>query len=89
MGATSKVFASTVTYPFQVIKTRLQQRHLDTGAVLQSTQRYRGVVDCVAKTWRQEGFYGFFKGSIPNALRVAPASAVTFVVYEETLRLFR
>lgn len=30
---------------------------------------------------------GLYKGLVPNALRVAPQSAITFLVYESVLRL--
>ena len=37
--------------------------------------------------FRNEGFRGFFKGAIPNILRVAPSAALTLLVYEECLKL--
>lgn len=36
---------------------------------------------------QREGLGGFYKGLVPNALRVAPQSAITFLVYESVLRL--
>lgn len=36
---------------------------------------------------RNEGIRGFYKGIGPSLLRVVPASAITFVVYERTLRV--
>lgn len=90
MGAASKIIASTVTYPIQVIKSRLQQRKQTTeitatGEVRIVKREYHGVVDCAIKIWKHEGMLGFFKGTIPNALRVAPSAAITFVVYENVL----
>lgn len=87
MGAVSKMIASTSTYPLQVIKARLQQRsqsvELTEGGELAVVRReYRGVADCVGRIWRNEGAVGFFKGCIPNAIRVAPSAAITFVTYE-------
>lgn len=87
MGAVSKILASTATYPVQLIKSRLQQRsqtvELSSSGDVQIVNRhYRGVVDCAGKIWKNEGLLGFFKGSVANALRVAPSSAITFVVYE-------
>lgn len=34
--------------------------------------------------WSIEGVKGFYKGIVPNLLRVTPACAITFVVYENT-----
>lgn len=38
---------------------------------------------------RSEGALGFFRGVIPNSLKVAPSAALTFLVYEEVLKLMR
>jgi len=84
IGGTSKIVASTATYPYQVVKARLQQREAPGGL---AAPRYSGMLDCVAKTWRLEGGLGFFRGVVPNALKVAPSAALTFVVYEEVLKL--
>lgn len=94
MGGISKIIASTTTYPLQVIKARLQQRSQaveisNEGEVLVSKRDYKGVIDCTRQILRREGIYGFFKGNIPNAVRVAPSAAITFVVYESVMDLFR
>ena len=87
MGAMSKIVATTVTYPLQVIKSRLQQRSQTTelsltGEVEIVKRQYNGVIDCIRRIWVNEGIIGFFKGCLPNAIRVAPSAAITFVVYE-------
>ena len=83
LGGFSKIVAASVTYPYQVVKSRLQQRGELTN------YRYSGVFNCIERTAREEGFRGFFRGLLPTALRVAPASALTFVVYEETLKMVK
>ncbi|KAL3812098.1 hypothetical protein ACHAXA_009433 [Cyclostephanos tholiformis] len=91
MGAMSKIVASTATYPLQVMKARLQQRSQaieiseTTGEIVITKREYTGVIDCTKKIWRNEGIYGFFKGCVTNAIRVAPSAAVTFVTYEFVL----
>ena len=49
---------------------------------------YGGVISTITKMWQHEGAASFFKGVIPNALRVAPGSAITFLVYESVLDFF-
>lgn len=95
-GILSKVVASTLTYPYQVIKSRLQQRGvlrtvaLDTGEVITVAEaKYKGLIDCAIQIQRHEGVKGFFRGLIPNCIKVAPGAAVTFVVYEESLKLIQ
>lgn len=90
IGAIAKITASTVTYPLQVAKSRIQQRSealelTHEGNVRVVQRNYAGLIDTFRKIARTEGIVGMFKGCIPNALRVAPSAAVTFVTYELTM----
>jgi solute carrier family 25 (mitochondrial phosphate transporter), member 23/24/25/41 len=38
--------------------------------------------DVIRKTLRREGFWGFYKGLVPNILKVVPAASITYLVYE-------
>ncbi|KAF9582157.1 hypothetical protein BGW38_000571 [Lunasporangiospora selenospora] len=82
MAASSKVAATVATYPYQVLRSRLQMMSTpqpNGGAV---TTPYTGVMDCVRKIKRAEGFLGFYKGVAPNVIRVLPGTCITFLVYE-------
>jgi solute carrier family 25 folate transporter 32 len=94
IGAISKMVASTVTYPFQVVKSRMQQPsnsiELTSSGDVRVVQRdYKGLFATIHKIWKREGLPGFFKGAIPNALRVAPSAAVTFLVYETVMDVLK
>lgn len=71
-AAVSKLIAAVATYPYQVVRLRLQSQE----------KIYRTSLECIAKTWRFEGWRGFYKGLASNLLRVTPATMITFVTYE-------
>ncbi|KAH8725411.1 copper amine oxidase [Phaeosphaeriaceae sp. PMI808] len=76
MSGGSKLLAGAITYPYQPIRARMQQYN--------AAQHYSGLVDVLRKTYTNEGLLAFYKGVIPNTLRVIPTTIVTFVVYENT-----
>lgn len=65
-----------MTYPLQVIKARMQQRteslELTSDGELNAVKReYSGMISTIRKMLKQEGARSFWKGLIPNAIRVA------------------
>ncbi|CAJ1942467.1 unnamed protein product [Sphenostylis stenocarpa] len=84
LGATSKLAAILLTYPFQVMRSRLQQRPGGDGV-----PRYMDTWHVVKETARFEGVRGFYKGITANLLKNAPASSITFIVYENVIKLLK
>ncbi|PWN48073.1 mitochondrial carrier [Violaceomyces palustris] len=74
MSGSSKVAAILLTYPYQVIRSRIQNHA--------TSHIYPDIPTCVRLTWTQEGFRAFYKGLVPNLVRIIPGTCVTFVVYE-------
>jgi solute carrier family 25 (mitochondrial folate transporter), member 32 len=75
LSTVSKLVAGAATYPYQVIRSRLQNFNADE-------QYGRGIRGVVRSTWAHEGLRGFYRGIIPGVVRVMPATWVTFLVYE-------
>ncbi|XP_076282880.1 solute carrier family 25 member 32 [Lasioglossum baleicum] len=71
-AAVSKLIAAASTYPYQVVRARLQDHH----------HNYSGSAECVRLIWRHERWRGFYKGLSANLTRVTPATMITFVTYE-------
>ncbi|KAK2974691.1 hypothetical protein RJ640_021906 [Escallonia rubra] len=74
----SKVVASVITYPHEVIRSRLQEQ----GQIRNSETHYSGVVDCIKKVFRKEGLPGFYRGCATNLIRTTPSAIITFTSYE-------
>ncbi|KAI9257998.1 mitochondrial carrier domain-containing protein [Phascolomyces articulosus] len=81
MAASSKVVATVTTYPYQVLRSRLQDRS--------TRDAYKGVIDCITKIHAAEGYIGFYKGLAPNIIRVLPGTCITFLVYENLTQYFK
>ncbi|SPO00618.1 probable FAD carrier protein FLX1 [Cephalotrichum gorgonifer] len=71
----AKLVAGLVTYPQQVLRSRLQTYDADA-------QFGRGIVNVVRRIWWEEGLRGFYRGITTGVVRVMPATWVTFLVYE-------
>lgn len=78
VGACAKMFASVMSYPYQVIRARLQiQRERDPAA-----RKYRSALHALRSIIARESVFGLYKGLVPTILRVTPGACVTFAVYE-------
>eukprot|EP00835_Amoeboradix_gromovi_P001897 NODE_97_length_21155_cov_0.234850.p7 type:complete len:259 gc:universal NODE_97_length_21155_cov_0.234850:14145-13369(-) len=74
-SGSSKVIATTITYPYQVIRTRLQQRNNRHSAT-----------QIIKLVYNEHNLFGFYRGLLPGVFRVLPASMITLTGYEATKR---
>lgn len=93
-GALSGTFASIVTTPFDVGKTRTQvYRDAPAGAGAAAGRAHvpeeMNMVRLLWHIFRTEGVPGLWKGWIPRTLKVAPACAIMISSYEVGKRAFR
>ncbi|KAA6408293.1 MAG: mitochondrial carrier [Lasallia pustulata] len=82
-AGSAKLFAAIVTYPHEVIRTRLRQAPLQGGRL-----KYTGLVQCFTTIFKEEGMASLYGGLTPHLLRVVPSAAIMFGMYEMILRMF-
>jgi len=76
-GAAAGVTAQTLTYPGDVIRRRMQ-----ANGMMGELPVYNGILDCIRKTLKLEGYRGFFRGLHVGWLRVVPGTAIQFTVFD-------
>ena len=80
-ATSSKMIATVVCYPHEVVRTRMRQR------VSPWEQRYRSLVQTVITVWKEEGRQGLYGGMSAHLARVIPNTAILFLTYESVIRL--
>lgn len=81
-AGTAKLVASLITYPHEVIRTRLRQEP-PPG----QPRKYTGLVQTLRIVLKEEGVVSMYGGLSAHLLRVVPNAAIMFVVYETMLNL--
>jgi solute carrier family 25 folate transporter 32 len=97
LGVVSKLFASFLLYPFNVIRARQQQftqkvspnlnEKLKSHMII-ADKEYGLFLSTIKVLYISNGIKGFYKGLAPSVLRQIPGSSVFFYVYEYTLKQF-
>ncbi|KAI8369321.1 mitochondrial carrier domain-containing protein [Radiomyces spectabilis] len=84
-GSLASIISKTGVFPLDVIRKRLQlQGPHRTDYVVTSIPCYarRSIFGCAKAIARTEGFLALYKGLAPGLLKVGPAGAVNFLVFE-------
>jgi len=74
-GAGTGVASTLLNNPIDVVKSRLQAQE-------GSNVKYKGTVDCLMKTTREEGVAALYRGTIPRMMKVSAGQALTFATYD-------
>lgn len=78
-GMFSSTMAQLVSFPLGLVGTRLKAQGMAGRPVI-----YSGMVDAFRKIWKHEGVRGLYKGLLPDMAKIAPASAISWTVFERS-----
>ncbi|CAH9068196.1 unnamed protein product [Cuscuta europaea] len=86
-GAIAGAAAKTVTAPLDRIKLIMQTHGIRAGQ--ESAKKAIGFVEAVTSIAKEEGIKGYWKGNLPQVIRIIPYSAVQLFAYETYKKIFR
>ncbi|XP_056656587.1 electrogenic aspartate/glutamate antiporter SLC25A13, mitochondrial isoform X2 [Monodelphis domestica] len=78
LGSVAGAVGATAVYPIDLVKTRMQNQR-STGSLVGELM-YKNSFDCFQKVLRYEGFFGLYRGLLPQLLGVAPEKAIKLTV---------
>ncbi|KAG6917226.1 hypothetical protein DXG01_003340 [Tephrocybe rancida] len=76
-GALAGTISQTLTYPFDVLRRKMQVAGMKGGSI-----KYDGALHALRSIIKAEGVVGLYRGLWPNLLKVAPSIATSFFTYE-------
>lgn len=82
-GGLSGIFAWMVSYPFDVLKSRIQVDGMF------GEERYNGIIDCCRRSYRESGYKVFFRGLNSTLMRAFAVNAATFPTVALVLRYYK
>uniref|UniRef100_A0A674NQS0 Solute carrier family 25 member 24 n=1 Tax=Takifugu rubripes TaxID=31033 RepID=A0A674NQS0_TAKRU len=75
-GTISSSCGQVASYPLALIRTRMQAQASIEGSKQMSMSQI------AKKILEKEGFFGLYRGILPNFMKVIPAVSISYVVYE-------
>jgi len=88
LSGVAAVVSKTAAAPIERVKLLVQNQGemLKQGTI---TRPYNGVIDCTMQTFRNEGFFPFWRGNLANCIRYFPTQALNFAFKDKIKELFK
>ncbi|RYG57339.1 solute carrier family 25 protein, partial [archaeon] len=80
LSAASKLLAAVITYPHEVLRTRMREPRTDPTCV-----RYHSIGSTLRSVIAEEGFRGLYGGMSVHLLRTVPNAAILLLVVEKVV----
>jgi len=88
LAGAAAVISKTAAAPIERVKLLVQNQGemLKTGRL---AEPYKGVIDCVKKTYVSEGVIPFWRGNLANCVRYFPTQALNFALKDQIKAVFK
>ncbi|KAG8192375.1 hypothetical protein JTE90_029102 [Oedothorax gibbosus] len=85
-GGISAAISKTAVAPIERVKLLLQVQHVSKQIAVD--QRYKGIVDCLVRIPKEQGFLSFWRGNLANVIRYFPTQALNFAFKDKYKTVF-
>lgn len=88
LSGTAAIVSKTIAAPIERVKLLVQNQ----GEMLKSGRLatpYKGIVDCSARTYAEEGLVAFWRGNLANVIRYFPTQALNFAFKDQIKIMFK
>lgn len=87
-GAVMGGFVHTIVAPIERAKLLLQTQESNLAIVGSGRRRFKGMLDCIARTVREEGILSLWRGNGSSVLRYYPSVALNFSLKVSRFHIF-
>ena len=86
VGGISAAISKTFIAPVERVKLILQNQ--DASEQIKKAEKYKGMNDCFARIYREQGILSFWRGNVANVIRYFPTQALNFSFKSLFQRIF-
>uniref|UniRef100_A0A2K5MMI8 ADP/ATP translocase n=3 Tax=Cercopithecidae TaxID=9527 RepID=A0A2K5MMI8_CERAT len=81
-GGVAAAVSKTAVAPIERVKLLLQVQH--ASKQISAEKQYKGIIDCVVRIPKEQGFLSFWRGNLANVIRYFPTQALNFAFKDKT-----
>jgi len=85
-GGISAAISKTAVAPIERVKLLLQVQH--ASKQITADKQYKGIMDCIVRIPKEQGFLAFWRGNLANVIRYFPTQALNFAFKDKYKQIF-
>ncbi|XP_067153795.1 ADP/ATP translocase 4 isoform X2 [Apteryx mantelli] len=85
-GGVAAAISKTAVAPIERVKLLLQVQA--SSKQIRADQQYKGMIDCLVRVPREQGFFSFWRGNFANVIRYFPTQALNFAFKDKYKQIF-